>query len=128
MQTGERVLGSGLAYWLGEPGRGDVIIFRYPRDPSIRYVKRVIGLPGDRIQIRDGRVYLNGSIKPEPYKLYKSHENFGVEYVKAGSLFVMGDNRDMSNDSRTWGELPLRNVEAKALLCYWPISRASWLK
>src|SRR2546423_5976687 len=120
LKTGERVLASRVPYFLGSPGRGEVVIFRYPGDPSKNYVKRIIGVAGDNVEIRRGRLYVNGDAASEPYKQLESHGDYGPVRVRAGSLFVLGDNRDQSNDSRYWGELPLANVEAKALLRYWP--------
>ncbi len=124
LRTGERVLASRIPYLVGNINRGDVIIFRYPHDPSKNYVKRVIGLPGDSVQIRGGELFINGEPLPEPYRQLTAHGDYGPERVKPGNLFVLGDNRDQSNDSRYWGELPLANVEAKALLRYWPLNRA----
>jgi signal peptidase I len=123
LKTGERVLASRFSYWFGGPQRGDVVIFKYPCDPSKNYVKRVIGLPGDTVEIRRGCLLVNGEPLSEPYKLLAAHGDYGPQLVQAGKLFVLGDNRDQSNDSRYWGELPLENVQAKAVLLYWPPSR-----
>jgi len=128
LKTGERVLASRAAYWFSSPQRGDVVIFRYPGDPSKNYVKRVVGLPGDWIEIHNGQLYVNGLPAPEPYKKLEAHGNYGPERVGEGYLFVLGDNRDQSNDSRFWGELPIANVEAKALLRYWPLNRCAVLE
>ena len=127
LTTGERVLANRFAYWFGGPRRGDVVIFRYPRDPSKNYVKRVVGLPGDTVEIRHGRVIVNGRLLEEPYRVRTAHGNFGPRRVRQGNLFVLGDNLDQSNDSRFWGELPIENLEAKALLGYWPPSRWHFL-
>jgi signal peptidase I len=127
LKTGERVLASRMSYWFNGPQRGDVVIFKYPCDPSKNYVKRVIGLPGDSIKIESGKLYVNDKLQNEPYKLLAAHGDYGPETIKKGNLFVMGDNRDQSNDSRYWGELPLANVQAKAVLLYWPPSRAHFL-
>jgi signal peptidase I len=123
LKTGERVLASRVAYLFGSPQRGDVVIFKYPCDPTKNYVKRVVGLPGDTVEIRQGQLLVNGNLLDEPYKLMVAHGDYGPEQVHPGMLFVLGDNRDQSNDSRYWGELPLQNVQAKALLLYWPPSR-----
>jgi signal peptidase I len=123
LKTGERVLAARFSYWFNPPQRGDVVIFKYPCDPSKNYVKRVIGLPGDTVEIRRGHLFVNGELLSEPYKLLAAHGDYGPARVRAGKLFVLGDNRDQSNDSRYWGELPLENVQAKALLLYWPPSR-----
>jgi signal peptidase I len=123
LQTGERVLASKFSYWFGMPRRGDVVIFKYPVDPKKNYVKRVVGLPGDTVEIRDGVVYVNGGRLTETYKINEAHGSYGPETVKSDKLFVLGDNRDQSNDSRFWGELPIANVQAKAVMLYWPPSR-----
>lgn len=123
LHTGERVLASKYSYAMSTPHRGDVVIFKYPCDPSKNYVKRVIGLPGDVVEIRGGDLFVNGEPSREPYKLNEAHGDYGPETVKTGNLFVLGDNRDQSNDSRFWGELPMANVQAKAVFLYWPPSR-----
>lgn len=123
LHTGERVLASKFSYVMSAPHRGDVVIFRYPCDPSKNYVKRVIGVPGDVVEIRGGELFVNGDVVKEPYKLNEAHGDYGPERVKEGNLFVLGDNRDQSNDSRFWGELPMANVQAKAVFLYWPPSR-----
>ena len=126
--TGERLIASPVDPTRYKPRRGDVVIFQYPGDKSVNYVKRVIGTPGDIVEIKRGRLILNGRELKEPYKLLDSHGDFGPETVKAGNLFVLGDNRDVSNDSRFWGELPVANVEAKAVFHYWPPSRWGYVK
>lgn len=109
-----------MAYKLGQPQRGDVVVFKYPPDPTqIPYIKRVIGLPGDQVHIADGKVYINGVELKEPYlKVATNHG--GDWYVPGGNLFVMGDNRNDSSDSRAWGMVPLGNVIGKAEVIYWP--------
>ncbi len=102
------------------PSRGDIIVFDYPPDPTQEpYIKRVIGLPGDRIHIADGKVYVNDVALTEPY-LKVTTMRGGDWTVPADSLFVMGDNRNNSSDSRSWGMVPLDNVKGKALVIYWP--------
>lgn len=128
LKTGERVLGNKLAYVASGPVRGDVIVFRYPVDPSRTYIKRVIGLPGETIEVREGRVLINGHRIFEPYLLKTAHGDYGPEKIKDGRLFVMGDYRDQSNDSRIWGELPVENIKAKAWVRYWPPVRAQLMK
>lgn len=112
--------------------RQEIVAFRYPRDPSLIYVKRVIGLPGDRLEMRNTKVYVNGHRLDEPYVMHtrsNSRENFGPVTVPAGHLFVMGDNRDNSHDSRFWGPVPLENVVGEPLLVYWSYEAPSddWL-
>lgn len=109
-----------LAYKLGQPHRGDIIVFKYPPDPTqIPYIKRVIGLPGDQVHIAGGKVYINGVVLNEPY-LKVTTNGSGDWSVPEGNLFVMGDNRNGSSDSRAWGWVPLGNVIGKAEVVYWP--------
>jgi signal peptidase I len=100
--------------------RGDVIVFRYPPNPeAIPYIKRVIGLPGDQIHIADGKVSVNGQAVVEPYLTVTTNRG-GDWTVPAGQLFVMGDNRNNSSDSRSWGFVPLENIIGRAELIYLP--------
>ncbi len=120
---------------LGTIGRGDVIVFKYPEEPERDFIKRVIGLPGDRIELRQKKVYVNGTPLDEPYVHFLEppgpyntnsevtsldvREQFGPVTVPANQYFVMGDNRDNSQDSRYWGFLPRDYVKGKALIIYW---------
>jgi signal peptidase I len=111
----------------GAVHRGDVIIFVSPEDPSLDLIKRVIGVAGDKIQIKSGRVWLNDAPINDPHARftvpdwarspYSPRDHFGPVVVPPGKLFVMGDNRD---DSRYWGFVPMNNVEARAMFIYWP--------
>jgi signal peptidase I len=102
--------------------RGDVVVFKFPNTPEIDYIKRVIGLPGDRIEIRDGEVWRNDERLEEPY-VDAGHrfprEYRAVEVVRPGHLWVMGDHRNASSDSRVWGQLPIELVKGRALLIWW---------
>jgi len=120
LATGERVLAYKLAYTLRGPRRGDIVIFAYPRDPSQTYVKRVVGLPGETVSIRSGLVSVDGRPLPEPYRVYAAHGDMAPQLVPHGTYFVMGDNRDVSDDSRFWGDLPRRDIIGRAVACYWP--------
>jgi signal peptidase I len=120
LYAGDFVIVNKLAYKLGEPQRGDIIVFRYPPDPDqTPYIKRVIGLPGDQIHIAEGKVYINGKPFAEPY-LEASTNRGGDWSVAENSLFVMGDNRNNSSDSRAWGLVPFENIIGKAVVIYWP--------
>jgi len=111
------------------PARGDVVVFRFPRDRSLDYIKRVIGIGGDTIEVRDKQVFVNGEKVADPHAHFTSHEimsaaggpkdNFGPVTVPEGKIFVMGDNRDNSYDSRFWGFVDLRDVLGKAFIIYW---------
>jgi signal peptidase I len=108
-----------LAYRFGHPEHGDVIVFRYPRDPQQEYIKRVIGLPGDRVRIVNGEMYINDQRVDEPY--VASAPRYQSEWsVPDGNVFVLGDNRNNSSDSHNWGPVPLENVIGRALFVYWP--------
>jgi signal peptidase I len=119
LQSGEFVIVNKLAYRIGSPQTGDVIVFHYPRNPTDEYIKRVIGLPGDTVQVKDGQVYVNGVALQEDYiSAPPAYEN--TWEVPADSLFVLGDNRNNSSDSHSWGPVPLDRVVGKAILVYWP--------
>lgn len=126
--TGERVLVSKLTYTLGGPRRGDIIVFQYPRDPSQTYVKRVIGLPGETVTIKNGQVFVDDRLLPEPYRVNPAHGDMAARYVPHDQYFVMGDNRDVSDDSRYWGELPRTEIVGRAICCYWPPSQCQVLR
>lgn len=120
LYTGEFVIVNKLAYRLGEPERGDVIVFHYPRDPEKEYIKRVIGLAGDQVNIENGEVTVNGQELEEPY-ISESPWYRSAWTVPEASLFVLGDNRNNSSDSHNWGPVPMENVIGKAVFVYWPI-------
>ncbi len=119
-----------------EVQRGHVVVFKFPEDPTRDFIKRVIGLPGEKIEIRDKRVYINDRPLEEPYTHFlqpplhrddpeyglrreDDRDNYGPKVIPPGQLFVMGDNRDNSRDSRFWGFLPRDQVKGRALLVYW---------
>ena len=114
---------------LRNPRRGDIAVFEYPQDPSRDFVKRVIGLPGDRIQVIDKKVFVNGKPYVNPHEIHKDsaiipagvnpRDNTGVITVPAGSYFMMGDNRDQSYDSRFWGFVKIGRIKGLAFVKYW---------
>jgi len=144
---------------LGDPQRGEVLVFQFPRDTSRDFIKRVIGLPGETVAIRDKRVYINGALLEEPYVIYRGgapaanpppgalqiaanpvvacstqeggyireRDTIGPCRVPEGHLFMMGDNRDQSEDSRTWGPLPMELIRGKAFVIYWSWDRERFL-
>lgn len=119
LHHGEFVIVSKVNYRIGEPERGDVVVFDFPRNITEEYIKRIIGLPGEEIQIKDGQVFVDGVALVEPYlKMEPRYE--GEWIVSEGELFVLGDNRNNSSDSHNWGMVPLENVVGEALLVYWP--------
>jgi signal peptidase I len=123
LHHGEFVIVSKVNYKLGEPERGDVVVFDFPRNITEEYIKRIIGLPGEEIKIEDGQVYVNGEVLTEPYIMIEPHYE-GKWIVEEEELFVLGDNRNNSSDSHNWGTVPLDNVVGEALIVYWPPS--SW--
>jgi len=118
---GDFVIVNKLAYKLGTPDRGDVIIFLYPPDPDREpYIKRVIGLPGDTVRVENNQVFINQEQLKEPY--ISAQPNYtGTWIVPEDQLFVLGDNRNHSSDSHTWGMVPIENVLGKALVVYLPV-------
>lgn len=109
-----------------KPERGDIIVFKYPKDPSRDFIKRVIGVPGDVIEGRNKEIYLNGEKVAEPYiqhtdslMLLDQRDTFGPIKVPEGKVFVMGDNRDASLDSRFWGFVDQSEILGKAFIIYW---------
>jgi signal peptidase I len=117
---------------IGTIHRGDVVVFKYPEDPERDFIKRVIGLPGETLEVRQKKVYINGTPLDEPYvhflqpagaygefAAFDVREQYGPVTVPDGHYFVMGDNRDNSQDSRYWGFLPRGYIKGKALLVYW---------
>jgi signal peptidase I len=122
LYEGDFVIVNKLAYKFGEPGRGDVIVFHYPPNPNIEpYIKRIIGLPGDTVRVEGEQVFVNDVPLQEPY--IKAPPQYSGEWkVPEDSLFVLGDNRNNSSDSHSWGMVPLDNVIGKAEVVYWPPS------
>jgi len=119
---GDFVIVNRLAYQLGTPGRGDIIVFRYPLDPTATpLIKRIIGLPGEKVKIENGTVYINDVPIRESYIKDKPIYN-GTWYIPPGQLFVLGDNRNHSSDSHAWGLVPLENVIGKAEVVYLPVA------
>jgi signal peptidase I len=122
------------------PSRGDIIIFTFPMNHEMDFVKRVIGLPGDVIEVRDKKVYINGRRFEIPYEKYtdpfsinigqnKVRDFFGPVTVSPGHVFAMGDNRDQSFDSRFWGQVPIENIKGKALIIYFSwTSEKPWIR
>ena len=123
LASGERLLGSKLAL-MGGVHRGDVVVFQPPHKPQTAFIKRIVGLPGELIEIKNNRVHVNGKALNEPYLHLSWHDERPPERVPDHMVYVLGDNRDNSNDSRIWGELPIESIQAKAWFRYWPLDRA----
>lgn len=119
LEDGEFILVSKMSYYFGTVQRGDIIVFHFPMNPEEELIKRVIGLPGDYVSVKAGIVYVNGQVLNEPY-IAGAPAYSGEWQVLDGQLFVLGDNRNNSNDSKDWGLLPFDKVVGKAVLIYWP--------
>lgn len=120
---GKQDLAPKLAYLFHLPRRGDIVVFEYPRDTSRDFIKRVIGLPGETVEIRDNQVLIDGRPLDEPYLSSAARTQMGnmaSVVVPADAVFVMGDNRGNSSDSRSWGALPLVKIVGRAWFIYWP--------
>ena len=129
LYDGERLLANRFIYRFHRPERGDVVVFKYPLDPQKMFIKRVIGLSGDIIEMKDGVILINDEkLDENEYVINVPHGNFPRQKISEDKVFVLGDNRDSSNDSRYWGDLPLRNIKAKAWVRYWPPSRMTVLR
>jgi signal peptidase I len=124
LQSAERLVVNKFIYRFRAPERGEILVFRYPRDPSRDFIKRVIAVPGDTIEIKDGRVYVNSTLMNEPYILSKTRGDYPLATVPEGHIFVMGDNRNNSEDSRfaDVGFVPYDLIKGKAILVFWPFS------
>ena len=128
IQDGDRILVEPWSYVIEDVDRGDIVVMRYPLDPTVDYIKRVIGLPGDVVTLADGHVWVNGELLREPYVEDVDHGSYEVTTVDEGSFFVLGDNRPRSSDSREFGLVPLDYVRGRVDLRLWPPSRVGWLE
>jgi signal peptidase I len=125
----ERIFVNKFLYHFEEIHRGDIVVFWYPKDPSKSFIKRVVGVPGDLVAIRDGQVYINGELLRERYvpRGYQDFDSYPPTRVKDGHYYVLGDHRNASNDSRSWGLVPRRFIYGKAVFRYWPVEKAGFL-
>jgi signal peptidase I len=119
----ERIFINKMVYRFEPISRGDVVVFWYPRDRTKSFIKRVIGLPGEKVETHNGQVFVNDRALDEPYVLpeYLDKSDFGPVRVPAGEYFVMGDHRDSSNDSRVFGSVESNYIYGKAVFAYWPM-------
>ncbi len=121
----ERIFVNRFIYRIQEISRGDVVVFWFPKDRSKSFIKRVIGIPGDSVEIQEGSVYLNGKKEKEPYLKpeFRDFRSFQKVIVPPGQYFVLGDHRNSSNDSRHWKFVDRSLIYGKAVFSYWPVSR-----
>lgn len=128
----ERIFINKFTYRFGTGNieRGDLVVFFFPLDRSKSYIKRVIGLPGDTVQIENGTVYVNGERLDEPYvpDEYRDRQSMPAVTVTSDHYFVLGDHRSSSNDSRAWGTVDRRDIYGKAVFVYWPLDKMGRLK
>ena len=122
----ERLLVNKFVYRLRSPRPDEIVVFKYPRDPRRDFIKRTIAVAGDTVEIRDGQVFVNDKPLAEDYISTAGHSEFPRFVVPEGSIFVLGDNRNNSQDSRVFGEVPLKNVKGKAFFRFWPLTRVRW--
>lgn len=131
LQEGDRIMADKFVYHIRDPKRGEIIVFRAPpnADPAQRnFIKRVIGLPGDVVEVRDNQVFVNGKPLNEPYIYEEPYYEFGPYKVPPHHYFVMGDNRNDSSDSHVWGPLSRDRITGKALFIWWPPRRWKWIR
>ena len=128
----ERIFINKFSYRFGitEINRSDTVVFWFPGDPSKSYIKRVIGVPGDKVQVTEGTVWVNGKMIDEPYvpEEYRDKVSTPLTTVPSAEYFVLGDHRSSSNDSRSWGTVPRSFIYGKAVFVYWPLERLGMLK
>jgi signal peptidase I len=121
----ERIFVNRFIYRFADIHHGDIVVFWYPRDRSKSFIKRIVGIPGDEVEIRNGSVFVNSTKIDEPYLKpeFRDHESFHRVLVPRDRYFVLGDHRNSSNDSRNWGFVPRDLIYGKAVFGYWPMSR-----
>lgn len=126
LQEGQYVLSSKLAYWVGAPQRGDIVLFHSPDDPDQRYLRRIVGLPGERVEIRAGRVWIDGLMLEEPYVVNPAASAHSWN-LGEGEYLLLGDNRALASHSPAPVILPRVALIGKAWLCYWPPATWTWV-
>lgn len=136
LSEGDRILVSKFIYRFKKPQRGDVVVFKFPEEPKKDFIKRLIATEGEKIEIKDGNIYIDGKIVEEPRIVRQNYyyndgtygqEGKGIE-VDKNSFYVLGDNSSSSKDSRYWGFVPKKNLIGKAFLIYWPLKRIGIVK
>lgn len=128
LKPGDRIFANKFIYRFREPRRQEIIVFKWPVDPKRRFIKRLIGLPGDRVKIVEGQVYVNDKPLEEDYTLERSYTDFPEVKVPKGHYFMLGDNRNNSEDSRFWGFVPQENIVGKAFVIFWPLNRMGLIR
>ncbi len=126
LQDQDRLIVNKLAYRIGEPQIGDIVMLYYPLNPDKSFVKRVIAAEGDQVRVVDGKVYRNDVLMDDSFVSpeYRSHDDWGPQVIPEGYYFVMGDHRNNSSDSRHWGFVPKKYIIGRVQLRWWPLSTA----
>jgi signal peptidase I len=129
LEDGERIIVNKFVYRFQPIDRGDVVVFWYPKDPSVSFIKRVVGVPGDVVELRSGLLYVNSRRVQEQYlrPQFNDGESHSPVEVSKGYYYVLGDHRNSSNDSRNWGEVPEKYIYGKAFFRFWPLSKAGFI-
>lgn len=128
LMPGDRILVNKFIYRFTEPKPGDIMVFRFPLDPKRHFIKRVIALEDQTVELRQGKLYINDKLIEQPYLPHLYQNDFGPFKVPKGQFFMLGDNRDNSEDSRFWGGVPRKNVIGQAFVTYWPLNRLGILQ
>ena len=125
----DRLIVNKLVYHFNSPNRGDIVLFNSPYNDGKQYVKRLVGLPGERIEIRRGMVYINDQLLVIPgVTIRRDYSNLKKQIIPKDHFFMLGDNRSNSADSRVWGFVPKSELIGEALFIYWPLNRIRWVK
>lgn len=122
LHTDQRLVVEKISYRMHGPRRGDIVVFNMPQQSTELLIKRVVGLPGETVEIHSGMVYVNGTPLSEPYLDQETRGRFGPMVIPPLHVFVLGDNRSFSNDSRAFGAVPIENILGRAWFSYWPLS------
>ena len=130
LEDSERIIVNKFIYRFHSIERGDVVVFWYPKDPSVSFIKRVVGIPGDTVELRRGALFVNERRVDEEYvrPQFNDEENHSKVSVAKGYYFVLGDHRNSSNDSRSWGEVPEKYIYGKAVFRFWPLPKVGFLQ
>jgi signal peptidase I len=129
LEDGERIIVNKFVYRFQPIDRGDVVVFWYPKDPSVSFIKRVVGVPGDVVELRSGLLYVNSRRVQEQYlrPQFNDGESHSPVEVSKGYYYVLGDHRNSSNDSRNWGEVPEKYIYGKAFFRFWPLTKSGFI-
>jgi signal peptidase I len=131
LEDSERIIVNKFVYRFHAIERGDVVVFWYPKDPAVSFIKRVVAVPGDTVELKRGVLYVNGQKQEEDAYLlphYRGEDSFAPQQVEKGFYFVLGDHRTSSNDSRSWGEVPEKYIYGKAFFRFWPVTKVGLIR